>query len=115
MAVIGPANTGVGRRLCIGPSFTPQSPPVCGPDSSGWNFAGTIGVNMIGIALASVGLLNPPLAAFVHVTSELVFILNSARPPPRTQQERSRRLLILIRITARAPGGAQQLANFRAG
>jgi hypothetical protein len=34
---------------------------------------------MIGIALASVGFLSPTLAAFIHVTSELVFILNSAR------------------------------------
>ncbi len=51
-----------------------------------WNFAGTIGVDMIGIALASVGLLNPPLAAFIHVTSELVFILNSARLLPRSER-----------------------------
>ena len=50
-----------------------------------WNFAGTIGVDMVGIALASVGLLNPPLAAFIHVTSELAFILNSARLLPRSQ------------------------------
>jgi Cd2+/Zn2+-exporting ATPase/Cu+-exporting ATPase len=50
-----------------------------------WNFAGTIGVDLIGIALASVGLLNPPLAAFIHVTSELVFILNSARLLPRSE------------------------------
>jgi P-type Cu+ transporter len=50
-----------------------------------WNFAGTIGVDMIGIALASVGLLSPPLAAFIHVTSELVFILNSARLLPRSE------------------------------
>jgi len=51
-----------------------------------WNFAGTIGVDMIGIALASAGLLNPPLAAFIHVTSELAFILNSARLLPRTKR-----------------------------
>ena len=50
-----------------------------------WNFAGTIGVDMVGIALAAVGLLNPPLAAFIHVTSELVFILNSARLLPRSE------------------------------
>jgi heavy metal translocating P-type ATPase len=46
------------------------------------NFAGTIGVDTIGIALASVGLLNPLLAAFIHVASELTFILNSARLLP---------------------------------
>jgi Cu+-exporting ATPase len=51
-----------------------------------WNFAGTIGVDMIGMALASAGLLNPTLAAFIHVTSELVFILNSARLLPRSTQ-----------------------------
>jgi Cd2+/Zn2+-exporting ATPase/Cu+-exporting ATPase len=48
-----------------------------------WNFAGTLGVDAIGIALASAGLLSPTLAAFIHVTSELAFILNSARLLPR--------------------------------
>jgi P-type E1-E2 ATPase len=46
------------------------------------NFAGTIGVDTLGIALAAVGLLNPLLAAFIHVASELTFILNSARLLP---------------------------------
>jgi heavy metal translocating P-type ATPase len=46
------------------------------------NFAGTIGVDSLGIALAAVGLLNPLLAAFIHVASELTFILNSARLLP---------------------------------
>jgi P-type Cu+ transporter len=50
-----------------------------------WNFAGTIGVDMVGIALAAAGLLSPPLAAFIHVTSELAFILNSARLLPRSE------------------------------
>jgi Cd2+/Zn2+-exporting ATPase/Cu+-exporting ATPase len=43
------------------------------------NFAGTIAVDAAGIALAAMGLLNPLLAAFVHVASEMAFILNSAR------------------------------------
>jgi heavy metal translocating P-type ATPase len=43
------------------------------------NFAGTIGVDAIGIALAAFGFINPLLAAFIHVGSELAFILNSAR------------------------------------
>jgi heavy metal translocating P-type ATPase len=43
------------------------------------NFAGTIGVDAIGILLAAFGFLNPLLAAFIHVGSELAFILNSAR------------------------------------
>ncbi|HJS92224.1 MAG TPA: HAD-IC family P-type ATPase [Steroidobacteraceae bacterium] len=46
------------------------------------NFTGTIGVDTLGIALAAVGLLNPLLAAFIHVASELAFILNSARLLP---------------------------------
>ena len=47
------------------------------------NFAGTIIVDLVGIILASVGLLNPLLAAFIHVVSELTFILNSARLLPQ--------------------------------
>jgi cation transport ATPase len=43
------------------------------------NFVGTIGVDAIGIGLAAFGFLNPLLAAFIHVGSELTFILNSAR------------------------------------
>jgi Cd2+/Zn2+-exporting ATPase/Cu+-exporting ATPase len=46
------------------------------------NFAGTIGVDALGIGLAAAGLLNPLLAAFIHVASELTFILNSARLLP---------------------------------
>jgi P-type Cu+ transporter len=51
-----------------------------------WNFAGTLAVDAVGIALASVGLLSPTLAAFIHVTSELAFILNSARLLPLTTE-----------------------------
>jgi heavy metal translocating P-type ATPase len=50
------------------------------------NFAGTIAVDTVGIALAAVGLLNPPLAAFIHVASELTFILNSARLLPQSDR-----------------------------
>jgi heavy metal translocating P-type ATPase len=46
------------------------------------NFVGTIAVDTLGIALAAVGLLNPLLAAFIHVASEMTFILNSARLLP---------------------------------
>jgi P-type E1-E2 ATPase len=51
-----------------------------------FNFAGTIAVDAVGVALAAAGLLDPLLAAFIHVASELAFILNSARllPPART-------------------------------
>jgi heavy metal translocating P-type ATPase len=43
------------------------------------NFYGTLIVDGIGLALAFQGLLNPLIAAGIHVVSELVFILNSAR------------------------------------
>jgi P-type E1-E2 ATPase len=46
------------------------------------NFAGTLVVDTVGMGLAAIGLLGPVLAAFVHVTSELFFILNSARLLP---------------------------------
>jgi Cd2+/Zn2+-exporting ATPase/Cu+-exporting ATPase len=46
------------------------------------NFAGTIGVDLFGIILAAFGVLNPLLAAFIHVASEMTFILNSARLLP---------------------------------
>src|SRR3989449_2466954 len=49
------------------------------------NFAGTLGVDALGIGLAAIGLLGPLLAAFIHVASELAFLSNSARllPSPR--------------------------------
>jgi len=43
------------------------------------NFYGTVMVDGIGVTLAFLGLLNPLLAAGIHVTSELIFILNSAK------------------------------------
>ena len=46
------------------------------------NFAGTIAVDVVGVALAAVGVLNPLMAAFIHVASEMTFILNSARLLP---------------------------------
>jgi len=48
------------------------------------NFAGTLIVDGFGVLLASLGYLNPLLAAFIHVSSELAFILNSARLLPRS-------------------------------
>jgi Cd2+/Zn2+-exporting ATPase/Cu+-exporting ATPase len=50
------------------------------------NFVGTVTVDLLGIALAAVGLLNPLLAAFIHVASEMTFILNSARLLPATER-----------------------------
>lgn len=45
------------------------------------NFIGTLVVDSIGIGLAAFGFLNPLLAAFIHVSSEMAFILNSLLPP----------------------------------
>jgi heavy metal translocating P-type ATPase len=50
------------------------------------NFVGTLVVDTIGIGMAALGLLNPLLAAFIHVTSELAFILNSTRLLPRSSE-----------------------------
>jgi P-type E1-E2 ATPase len=46
------------------------------------NFTGTIAVDAVCIVLAGLGFLNPLLAAFIHVASELSFILNSTRMLP---------------------------------
>ena len=51
------------------------------------NFAGTLIVDGAGLGLAAFGFLNPLLAAFIHVASELAFILNSARLLPRRASE----------------------------
>jgi heavy metal translocating P-type ATPase len=48
------------------------------------NFYGTLVVDALGIALAAAGIINPLLAAFIHVSSELTFILNSTRLLPRS-------------------------------
>jgi len=50
------------------------------------NFVGTLVVDSIGVGMAALGLLNPLLAAFIHVTSELAFILNSTRLLPRSSE-----------------------------
>ena len=49
------------------------------------NFVGTIVVDLAGMALAALGLLHPTVAAFIHVASEMTFILNSARLLPRAE------------------------------
>ncbi|MGF6506215.1 heavy metal translocating P-type ATPase [Paraburkholderia sp. 32] len=53
------------------------------------NFTGTIGVDLLGIVLAAAGLLHPLVAAFIHVTSELAFMLNSARLLPSRASEQA--------------------------
>jgi P-type Cu+ transporter len=51
------------------------------------NFYGTLVVDALGIVLAGVGLIGPLLAAFIHVSSELAFILNSTRLLPRFRRQ----------------------------
>ena len=41
-----------------------------------------LGDEGVGVGLAAFGFLNPLLAAFIHVSSEMAFILNSARLLP---------------------------------
>ena len=52
------------------------------------NFYGTLIVDTIGIGLAAAGLLNPLIAAFIHVASELTFILNSTRLLPSREKDK---------------------------
>ena len=47
-----------------------------------FNFAGTLAVDAVGVALAALGQLPPLAAALIHVGSELAFIFNSARLLP---------------------------------
>jgi heavy metal translocating P-type ATPase len=56
------------------------------------NFVGTLVVDSIGVGLAAFGFLNPLLAAFIHVSSEMAFILNSARllPPVSSAKKLAR-------------------------
>lgn len=64
------------------------------------NFTGTIAVDTVGMVLAGFGFLNPLLAAFIHVASEMVFILNSARLLPAAER-------IAAPIAADAPAAAR--------
>jgi Cd2+/Zn2+-exporting ATPase/Cu+-exporting ATPase len=52
------------------------------------NFAGTLLVDGAGVCLAAFGMLNPVLAALIHVSSELLFIANSARLLPSLARNR---------------------------
>jgi P-type Cu+ transporter len=59
------------------------------------NFIGTLVVDSFGVGLAAFGFLNPLLAAFIHVSSEMAFILNSARllPPASSANQFVRGIL----------------------
>ena len=58
------------------------------------NFYGTLIVDAIGIGLAAAGFLNPLLAAFIHVASELTFIANSTRLLPSRERVKPREVQI---------------------
>jgi Cd2+/Zn2+-exporting ATPase/Cu+-exporting ATPase len=67
------------------------------------NFVGTLVVDSIGVGLAAFGFLNPLLAAFIHVSSEMTFILNSARLLPPVSSAKS-----LVRgLVSQSPAAAQ--------
>ncbi len=66
------------------------------------NFVGTLVVDSIGVGLAAFGFLNPLLAAFIHVSSEMAFILNSARllPPISSAKKLAQGLLSQSSVVA---------------
>jgi cation transport ATPase len=49
------------------------------------NLGGTLAVDGVDVRLAVFGFLNPLFAAWIHVASELTFVLNSAQLLPGTQ------------------------------
>jgi Cd2+/Zn2+-exporting ATPase/Cu+-exporting ATPase len=53
-----------------------------------FNFAGTMIVDALGVVLAAIGILTPLPAAIVHVSSDMAFILNSARLVPASSLKR---------------------------
>jgi Cu+-exporting ATPase len=75
-----------------------------------FNFVGTLAVDAVGVGLAAVGLLNPLLAAFIHVASELTFILNSARLLPGRSRARVR-IVTQAPVTSVAPSAVASTAT----
>ena len=68
------------------------------------NFVGTLLVDGVGVGLAAFGFLNPLLAAFIHVSSELAFILNSTRLLPRGSQRERGKTCLSAGARSRAEG-----------
>ena len=85
VTVLDPAGDGPSPNDLIKLSETPRVARWC-RQIIRTNFAGTLVVDGIGVGLAAFGLLNPMVAALIHVSSELAFILNSARVLPRTSK-----------------------------
>jgi hypothetical protein len=71
----------VPRRRCTWPSSSSEVRKI---DSTG--------KPDVGVGLAAFGWLNPLLAAFIHVSSELAFILNSARLLPGSSSQAAGRI-----------------------
>jgi Cd2+/Zn2+-exporting ATPase/Cu+-exporting ATPase len=67
------------------------------------NFAGTLAVDGAGVILAAMGFLNPVAAAVIHVSSELLFILNSARLLPAVATENELAGTPLVAHAAKEP------------
>jgi Cd2+/Zn2+-exporting ATPase/Cu+-exporting ATPase len=79
-----------------------------------FNFVGTLAVDAAGVGLAAFGMLNPLLAAFIHVASELTFIMNSARllPPSRGRRARPQSVASMSMeqgVSSPAPGSGSML------
>jgi Cd2+/Zn2+-exporting ATPase/Cu+-exporting ATPase len=74
-----------------------------------FNFAGTILVDLAGIAAAMAGLIGPVEASIIHTASELAFILNAARllphrfAPERSPQNRQQPQVFTSRNSAVEP------------
>jgi P-type E1-E2 ATPase len=71
------------------------------------NFAGTIVVDAVGVGLAAFGFLNPLFAAFIHVASEMAFILNSARLLPAGAKDDDGGVIVASRTGATVPAALQ--------
>jgi len=56
-------------------------------------FTGSLLVSVVGVGLAAFGIITPVIAAFTHLASDLIFILNAARLTPTVPErgERDRR------------------------
>jgi P-type Cu+ transporter len=71
------------------------------------NFAGTIVVDAVGVGLAAFGFLNPLFAAFIHVASEMAFILNSARLLPAGAKDDDGGVIVASSAGATVPAALQ--------
>jgi ABC-type antimicrobial peptide transport system permease subunit len=89
------------RRQAPHPASIRCKPRCEWPDGFGGQSGGTLParspVDALGIVLAAFGMLGPLLAAFIHVTSELTFILNSARLLPRSRPQTASKVLSEVR------------------